>query len=274
MNEPLLTNSSQKHKFNEHNHAVESESQSLQYFEEQVIDTQKFWRRLGGRPDFSGKVVLEIGCGHGALSIDAALSGAKRVIGLDLMTSRINFARQIVTNRFPDIADKIDFYHADINEINIEEVDFVVSKDTFEHIMDIEQVLLSIKKIMRKDGLLITGFSPLYYSPFGDHGFHAIEQKYKMPWAHLFVGDDRVVKAYNDFHPGIQCQSIYDTGLNKLKRRDFLTAFNNAGFNIISETVNAVDGASKLMPVLRLLRKIPGLEDYSTVNMYVILCKT
>lgn len=265
-------NDPKEHKLNDY----EDEAYSLEYFEEQVIDSRKYWHRLGGRPDFSGKVVVEIGCGHGALTIDAALSGAKRAIGFDLSGCRIDFARQIVTRRFPNITDKVEFYHADISEINFdEEVDFVISKDTFEHIMDIEQVLLSSKKVMREGGLLITGFSPLYYSPFGDHGAHAaIGQHFKMPWAHLVMGDDLVVAAYNKFHPGVQCRSIYDLGLNKLKRRDFLKAFDNVGFAIVSETVNAVEGASKLMPLFRFLRKIPMLEDYTTVNMYVILRKT
>jgi hypothetical protein len=67
---------------------------------------------------------------------------------------------------------------------------------------------------------------------------------------------------------------MYDLGLNKLKRRDFLQAFEKAGFEIVSETVNAVEEASKLMPLFRLLNKVPGLEDYTTVNMYVVLRET
>jgi SAM-dependent methyltransferase len=260
--------------FNEDNHAVEDEAASLKYFDEQVIDSQKYWSRLGGQPDFAGKVVLELGCGHGALSIDAAKSGAQRVIGLDLIGSRIGFANKIVADRFPDIADKIEFHKLDIADIDLDgKVDVVISKDTFEHIMGIDRVLLSVKRVLRKGGLLITGFSPLYYSPFGDHGFHAIGQPIKLPWAHLMLGDARVVAAYNKYHPGIQCQTIYDCGLNKLKRSEFLQAFDKAGLTVVSEKINATQGASKLMPVLKVLNQIPGLQDYTTVNMYAILRK-
>jgi SAM-dependent methyltransferase len=272
MTEPIKGDFGNAYKFNENSFAVEEHHEAIRYFEKQVIDSQKYWSRFGGRPDFSGKVVVEIGCGHGALSIDAAISGAKRVIGLDLIGSRIEFARNIVAERFPDIANRIEFHHLDINEMVFEEnVDFVISKDTFEHIMNLDQVLLSIKRILRKGGLLITGFSPLYYSPFGDHGFHAIGKRFKLPWGHLIIGDARVVAAYNQHHPGVKCHSIYDLGLNKFKRRDFLQAFEKAGFEIVSETVNAVQGASKLMPVLRVMNKVPGLEDYTTVNMYVVM---
>jgi 2-polyprenyl-3-methyl-5-hydroxy-6-metoxy-1,4-benzoquinol methylase len=252
--------------FKEDNFAVEDESESLKYFEEQIIDSQKYWSRFGGRPDFAGKVVLELGCGHGALAIDAALSGAERVIGLDLIGSRIAFAKKIVAERFPDIAHKIEFHKLDIADIDLEgKVDVVISKDTFEHIMGLDRVLLSVKRVLRENGLLITGFSPMYYSPFGDHGFHAIEQRIKLPWAHLILGDARVVEAYNRYHPGLQCQTIYDLGLNKLKRGEFLQAFNKAGFTVVSETINALQGASKLMPVLHVLNKIPGLQDYTNV---------
>jgi ubiquinone/menaquinone biosynthesis C-methylase UbiE len=276
MNKETFTHPSVNYKFSEENFAVEDESLSLKYFEEQIIDSQKYWRRFGGRPDFSGKIILEIGCGHGALSIDAAISGAQQVIGLDLISNRITFARRIVAERFPNIADKIEFHQLDVDNMTTldGQVDVVISKDTFEHIMGIDRVLLSIRRLLKEGGLLITGFSPLYYSPFGDHGLHAIGQPIRLPWAHLILGDARVVAAYNKCHPGVECQSVYDLGLNKLKRRDFLQAFDQAGFTIVSETVNAVEGASKLMPLLHLLSKVPGLEDYTTVSMYIIARKS
>jgi 2-polyprenyl-3-methyl-5-hydroxy-6-metoxy-1,4-benzoquinol methylase len=275
MNKKTLADLSVGYKFNENFFAKEDVAASLKYFEEQIVDSERYWHRLGGRPDFSGKVVLDLGCGHGALSIDAAMAGAKRVIGIDLDSNRIAFARHILVERFPKIADRIEFHSIDIVDLPLDgQVDIVVSKDTFEHIMGIKQVLQAIKQILREDGLLITGFTPLYYSPFGDHGFHAIGSRFKLPWAHLFLGDAYVVAAYNKHHPGVQCQSVYDLGLNKLKRCDFRQAFEEAGFVTVREIVNAVKGASKLMPLFRLLRKIPGLEDYTTVNMYVVLRKS
>jgi 2-polyprenyl-3-methyl-5-hydroxy-6-metoxy-1,4-benzoquinol methylase len=276
MNQETFKHPSVNYKFDEENFAVEDEALSLKYFEKQIADSKKYWQRFGGRPDFSGKVVLEIGCGHGALSIDAAISGARQVIGLDLIGDRITFARRIVAERFPNIASKIEFHQLDIDNMTALDgkVDVIISKDTFEHIMGIDRVLLSIRRLLKEGGLLITGFSPLYYSPFGDHGLHAIGQRIKLPWAHLIIGDARVVAAYNKYHPGIECHSIYDLGLNKLKRHEFLQAFDQAGFAIVSETVNALQGASKLMTLLRLLNKVPALEDYTTVNMYVVARKT
>jgi SAM-dependent methyltransferase len=275
MNKKIFGDPSRDYQYNEEFFTIEDPAKCLEYFEEQVIDSEKYWHRLGGRPDFSGKVVLDLGCGHGALSIDAAIAGAQRVIGLDLSSNRIAFARSLVAERFANIADKIEFHSIDIADIPLDgQVDTVISKDTFEHITGFEKVLQAIKRVLREDGLLIAGFSPLYNSPFGDHGFHAIGSRFKLPWAHLFLGDAYVVAAYNKHHPGVECHSIYDLGLNKFRRCDFLLAFDNAGFTIVSETVNAVERASKLMPLFRLLRNIPLLEDYTTVNMYVVLRKS
>lgn len=274
MSKNFSTNYRTAYKFDENKIPAENYAVCLRKFEQQILDSQKYWRRFGGRPDFSGKVVVEIGCGHGALCIDAAISGAKRVIGFDLMGSRIDFARRIVAERFPEIANRIEFHHLDINDMEFEEnADFVISKDTFEHIMNLDELLLSIKRILREDGLLLTGFSPLYYSAFGDHGLHAVGKRFKLPWSHLIVGDKGVVAAYKRHYPQFDCHSINDLGLNKFKRRDFLQAFEKAGFEIVSENINAVEGASKLMPLFRLLNKVPSLEDYTTVSMYVMLRK-
>lgn len=44
----------------------------LKYFHDQVENSNpEFWRRIGD-VDFKGTSVLDIGCGHGALSLHAA----------------------------------------------------------------------------------------------------------------------------------------------------------------------------------------------------------
>ena len=56
----------------------------LKYFDYSRSENEKFWKRLGIKPNFKNKTVLDFGCGHGALSIDIGLLGAKSVIGIDL----------------------------------------------------------------------------------------------------------------------------------------------------------------------------------------------
>ena len=47
---------------------------------------------------FKGKVVLDVGCGTGILSMFAAKAGAAKVIGVD-MSSIVEYARKIVEVR-------------------------------------------------------------------------------------------------------------------------------------------------------------------------------
>merc|ERR1711962_1159065 len=78
---------------------------------------------------FKDKIVLDVGCGTGILSMFAAQAGAKKVIGVD-MSGIIEKAREIVAaNGF---ADKITLIRGKMEEITlpdgIEQVDIIVSE--------------------------------------------------------------------------------------------------------------------------------------------------
>ena len=63
---------------------IECLEDAAAYFDEQMAESNpEFWSRCGGRPDLRGLRVLEVGCGHGALSVDMARGGAD-VLGVDL----------------------------------------------------------------------------------------------------------------------------------------------------------------------------------------------
>lgn len=68
-----------------------------------------------------------------------------------------------------------------------EPFDIVLSKDTFEHVQDLDHLLKGVAQRVRQGGLLVCGFSPLYYSPNGDHARYDLP----LPWMHAFLPDDR-----------------------------------------------------------------------------------
>eukprot|EP00624_Nannochloropsis_granulata_P006026 evm.model.NODE_4365_length_7507_cov_22.568668.1 len=76
---------------------------------------------------FEGKVVLDVGCGTGILSMFAAKAGAAKVIGVDCSTI-LEQAKQIVaTNGF---ADRITLIRGKVEEIElpVESVDIIISE--------------------------------------------------------------------------------------------------------------------------------------------------
>jgi 2-polyprenyl-3-methyl-5-hydroxy-6-metoxy-1,4-benzoquinol methylase len=152
------------------------------FFDRGKRETPKFWQRNGGKPILTGKVCCDIGCGHGSLCIDMALSGAEKVIGYDTDCYRIAFAKEVLASHFPKLVNKVEFYDLNFYETpTIEQFDIITSKDAFEHIIDLPQMLESIKQRLRLDGFLYVGFGPLYNDFYGDHR----RTKRIVPWGHV-----------------------------------------------------------------------------------------
>jgi len=83
----------------------------------------------GNKNDFKDKIVLDIGCGTGILSIFAARAGAKHVYAVDAAEIAL-FAREIVKDN--GLEDKITVIHGKMEEIEFPfgdgEVDIIISE--------------------------------------------------------------------------------------------------------------------------------------------------
>jgi protein arginine N-methyltransferase 1 len=82
---------------------------------------------LRNRHLFAGKVVLDVGCGTGILSIFAAKAGAKHVYGVD-MSAIAEQAKQIVADN--GFAERITVIRGKVEEIElpVEKVDIIISE--------------------------------------------------------------------------------------------------------------------------------------------------
>lgn len=68
------------------------QEEQLNYFNrEKEIENPKFLSRFPNI-NFINQKILDLGCGHGALSIDIAIRGANKVVGIDLNKRLIDFA--------------------------------------------------------------------------------------------------------------------------------------------------------------------------------------
>jgi SAM-dependent methyltransferase len=238
-----------------------------QYFLDQIEENIEWWRRMGISIDLVGKRVLEVGCGHGALSINAAQRGAAVVVGIDIDQQRVNFANtNIAANPVP--GGNVSFRTGELADIDSGSFDLVMSKDCFEHVVDLPRMMSEIHRVLADGGLLVAGFSPLYYSPWGDHGRTRLGG---LPWLHVAL-PEAAIKLWLRYRHGQIIDSIADLGLNKMTTTEFGRIIHDGGWRIRSIRINQKDG-SKLIRLFDALRKIPPLERFFAVSIYAVLEK-
>jgi SAM-dependent methyltransferase len=241
---------------------AETEEYARNYFAEQHASNAEYWRRFGLQPDWRGKRVLEVGCGHGALSVQMAQAGAT-VLGVDLDKGRIDFANRNLSEHFPDLLNKVTFRAVDALTLPTDEpFDIIVSKDTFEHVADLKLLMKGLGRLLAPGGKLYAGFSPLYYSPFGDHRRAGL----KLPWLHAILPMRLVYASAARRYPH-SVHSLIDIGLNGYTPRQFREAFEDSGLELLDIAYNR--GDKRLLPVLeRVRRRFPRFEKFTTVSIY------
>lgn len=265
--------------------------QDRAYFAEEIENTPYWWERIGEGVDLRDQRVLDFGCGHGALSVSAAQRGAREVLGIDLDRRRIDFASRHLSNQYPALKEVVRFSTADISELDGAALfDVILSKDTLEHVDDIRLIAQQMRRLLRPGGRLVVGFSPLFYSPFGDHGRVGIA----LPWVPALL-PERLALAVASRRAGHCVNSFSELGLNRLKPAQFRAAFPAAQWNFNSLAYNPtvrhrmplrdalqrmpmasilrMHGSSLFMPLLNALRRVPGLEPWFTVGIYAVATK-
>lgn len=119
---------------------------------------------------FKDKVVLDVGCGTGILSMFAAKAGAKHVIGVDMSTI-IEKAKEIVAVN--GLSDKITLLQGKMEEVELPfpKVDIILSEWMgyfllYESMMD--TVLYARDRYLEKGGLIFPDKATLYVAGIED----------------------------------------------------------------------------------------------------------
>jgi len=237
-----------------------------------------FWSRFGEKPELKGTTVLEIGSGWGSLCVEMALEGPAKVVGLDIDSDLIEFANENLNKNFPHLMPIVEFKAIELKDYTGGAFNFIVSKDSFDHIAGIDALLFEMKKRLKAGGRIYAGFGPLYYSPYGDHdrrcvGFRSLgcwgRVLSMIPWGHILM-ESFIIKMQGQ-HLGRTVNSMVEIGLNKLSVSDFRAVIAKLELDEILFRVNqSTNIASK---VFSLLRKIRWLENFFTHNIYCILEK-
>jgi SAM-dependent methyltransferase len=234
------------------------------YFAQQLPSTTEFWSRFASRPEVRDRDVLDIGCGHGAMSIELARQGA-RVLGIDLDERRIAWAREHVASNHPELVERLRFERCDSASLpRSQKFDLMVSKDTMEHVLDVRGMLGDLHDRLSTDGRIWVGFAPLYHSPFGDHG----RAELRLPWAHAVLPPSLVCRLASRIK-GKPITSLAKLELNGITPAEFREAVGAAGLRIDSIAYNR--GDKPLLAAMSALRRISALERFMTVSIYAVL---
>ena len=239
------------------------------YFDEQRSDScPEWWLRMDIDMPVDGLRVLDLGCGHGALSVHIAELGAAQVVGVDLDEERIEFAEENLERDFPQFRECIQFRCQDVADLDLDDhFDLIVTKDSFEHIEDLPGLVDDLHRMLKPGGILAAGFSPLFYSPFGDHARFEL----KVPWLHAILPDSLLVWWLN-YRTSKNAANSMDLGLNRLTPRQFRDIFgDHAKWSQLGLQYNR--GGRFLMPLFSFLRRIPLLERFFTVSIYAVVQK-
>lgn len=247
---------------------MELSQADLDYFARGERSNPRFWSRFGGAPDFRAKRALDVGCGHGSLCLDMAAAGAQTVVGLDLNTRLIDFAQTYLEQYRPELRERVAFHCLDLAQSPLDGFDLIVSKDTFEHILDLQGMLAEIARRLAPGGRLYAGFGPLYHSPFGDHD--AVRLGPRLPWAHVLMGDRRLI-AHVNRRRRTPIASVQELGLNQLRLADYRRLLAQSGLRLISLQTNRSEKPGGRL--LAGLARLPWIADYMTFNIYCILEK-
>ncbi len=243
------------------------EKKDLDYFNYGQIENEKFWRRFKHKPNLKNKSVLDFGCGHGALCVDLANSGAETVIGIDLEEKLLDFAKENLNQNYSQLLSKIEFKKKNLlNENFDKKFDLIVTKDTFEHTLNLPDVLDKFYDILERGGKVYAGFGPLYNSFNGDHG----RTQLMLPWLHVILPDNFIINRYNK-NNSIKINKIEDLGLSKYSFKEYKKIFEDSKFEIEVFITNQSD--HPISKIFNLLSKVKLLEEYFTYNIYCILKK-
>ena len=122
-------------------------------------------------PDLAGRTLLDLGCGMGTFTIEAAGRGA-RAIGVDPAPAAVRAARAVAA---AERAERAHFIRADAARLPVHEAsaDVVLAADLTEHLDDV-----TLARILREAGrVLRAGGRLVLYTPDRQHAFERLRER-------------------------------------------------------------------------------------------------
>lgn len=129
-------------------------------------------------PDFTGKRVLDLGCGFGWHSQYAAENGAESVTGIDLSSNMIEKANEM--NRFPCVK----YYCTGIEDFRFEReiYDVVVSSLAFHYLESFHDIASAISECLVPGGTFVFSAEHPVFTAYGSQDWYYDDNGKKLHW--------------------------------------------------------------------------------------------
>lgn len=218
--------------------------------------------------EVASKSVLDVGCGHGDVCLEAARRGARWALGVDIAEQDIKLAETKLAAEDELLPVEFRAYRGSLDELGEERFDVVLSKDSFEHYgadpgsPSPEEMVRQMAGRLVDGGLLVIGFGPLWKAPYGGH----IDTR--MPWAHLIFPEEVIFDEFRRVRPPGKTARTFEegTGVNRMTLARFRSIMDTSGLERLRLDTNV--GTKWAFKVMRGLQRVPGLTEYGTQNAY------
>ena len=236
-----------------------------EWWRDHTAADERFFARMPAELSFEGRSVLDYGCGAGHTCVLMARRGARRVLGVDVQG--VSFAQKQIQTHYPELADRIELRQIEsADDIGDERFDVVLSKNTFEHVIDPDRYVEDMTRLLAPGGDLAIGFGGLWKSPYGGH----VHFMTKFPWAHLLFPEEVIMRERKRFRPDEDptCFEEIRGGLNRMTLGRFRETMARTGLEPTYFAVNRNDRA--IAKALDACTKIPGLREYFTFSVHTV----
>lgn len=229
----------------------------------------------------AGMKILEIGCGEGGV-LKAFTDKGCEVLGVDLSETRIGVAQAMLDQEIHEgkarfIAQNV--YDPDFETAWSKTFDWILLKDTIEHIPEQEKFLPYIHRFLKPGGLIFVGFPP-WQMPWGGHQQIAKNKLASfLPYYHLLPRAiyKGVLQTLGEKAGTVEALlEIKDTGIS-IER--FERILNGENFKTVKKVSFLLNPIYKykfgLEPIKqsRLVAGIPFLRNFVTTAVWYIISK-
>ncbi|MBO8171629.1 MAG: class I SAM-dependent methyltransferase [Bacillaceae bacterium] len=156
--------------------------------------TLQFYLRFTSKEDmFTGKEVLDIGCGAGGKTLYYATLNPRHVYGIDVVEHYREEATELARKKGLDKVST--FVTGDAANLSFpdDKFDTIIMNDAMEHVDDPIAVLNECHRVLKPGGRLYVNFPP-YYHPYGAH----LSDVIGIPWVHSFFSEKTLIQVYKD----------------------------------------------------------------------------